>query len=371
MSTPYAQERYLATLAVHRAALLTTRVLAATNKGTIIKSDSSPVTIADFGSQALLIHALHIHFPDDSFVGEESANVLRADPMLLEAIWSLVSTTRHEDPEADAVLGSVPSRQEMLRVIDLGGTGAGGRNGRIWMLDPIDGTKEFVKGGQYAIALALVENGEQKVGVLGCPNLNLDFGNDIDYGARINEIRISGCKEVEDATWIMLSAVVGQGTVIQTRSRRGVISERTIERRNTVPDKLRFIDFETSTAASVDKHQRLASSLDASWPGTNLLALQMRYAALAVGVGDVTVRMPKWKDYKEPIWDHVGGMLIYEETGGKITDLDGKAIDFGAGRQLTGNRGIVAAWDGIHHKVLKMAREIYDGDRSGSVGEHM
>ena len=64
-------------------------------------------------------------------------------------------------------------------------------------------------------------------------------------------------------------------------------------------------------------------------------------------------------------------MLIYEETGDKITDLDGKAIDFWTGRQLAGNRGIVAAWNGIHDRVLEMAREIYDDNRSGSVGEHV
>ena len=67
-----------------------------------------------------LVHAIHSHFPNDNFVGEESANALRAEPLLLEAIWSLVS-----DPESDAVLGSVPSREEILRVIDLGGASAG------------------------------------------------------------------------------------------------------------------------------------------------------------------------------------------------------------------------------------------------------
>jgi len=67
-----------------------------------------------------VVHAIHSHFPNDNFVGEESAHALRADPTLLEAIWSLVS-----DPESDAVLGSVPSREEILHLIDLGGTGAG------------------------------------------------------------------------------------------------------------------------------------------------------------------------------------------------------------------------------------------------------
>jgi hypothetical protein len=180
-------------------------------------------------------------------------------------------------------------------------------------------------------------------------NLNLEPSNGDDR-PRINEARNSGLEEVEGAAWLMLSAVWGQGAIVQTRNRKGVISERKIEMSSTVPDKLRFIDFETSTAAMVDKHQLLARRLDASWPGTKLLALQMRYAALALGVGDLTIRMPKRKDYKEPIWDHVGGMLIYEEAGGIITDMDGRLFGFGTATRLTGNRGIVAARKEIHGK---------------------
>ena len=42
------------------------------------------------------------------------------------------------------------------------------------MLDPLDGTVAFVSGGQYAVCLALLEDGEQKVGVIRCPNLPFD-----------------------------------------------------------------------------------------------------------------------------------------------------------------------------------------------------
>ncbi|KAH7835102.1 hypothetical protein Vadar_022897 [Vaccinium darrowii] len=46
----------------------------------------------------------------------------------------------------------------------------GGPVGRFWVLDPIDGTLGFVRGDQYAVALALIEDGEVVLGVLGCPN---------------------------------------------------------------------------------------------------------------------------------------------------------------------------------------------------------
>ena len=46
----------------------------------------------------------------------------------------------------------------------------GGPTGRFWALDPVDGTLGFIRGDQYAIALALIEDGEVVLGVLGCPN---------------------------------------------------------------------------------------------------------------------------------------------------------------------------------------------------------
>ena len=49
----------------------------------------------------------------------------------------------------------------------------GGPTGRFWVLDPVDGTLGFVRGDQYAVALALIEDGEVVLGVLGCPNYPL------------------------------------------------------------------------------------------------------------------------------------------------------------------------------------------------------
>lgn len=46
----------------------------------------------------------------------------------------------------------------------------GGPIGQHWVLDPVDGTLGFVHGDQYAVALALIDDGEVVIGVLGCPN---------------------------------------------------------------------------------------------------------------------------------------------------------------------------------------------------------
>jgi 3'(2'), 5'-bisphosphate nucleotidase len=57
------------------------------------------------------------------------------------------------------------------------------------------------------------------------------------------------------------------------------------------------------------------------------------------------------------IWDHAGATLLFEEVGGKITDVDGKDIDWTAGRKLTANYGFVAAPASIHAEVLKVLHE--------------
>src|SRR6185437_11214597 len=47
----------------------------------------------------------------------------------------------------------------------------------MWTLDPIDGTKGFIRGEQYAVCLALIIDAEVQLGVIGCPNLLSDVDN--------------------------------------------------------------------------------------------------------------------------------------------------------------------------------------------------
>ena len=64
---------------------------------------------------------------------------------------------------------------------------------RFWTCDPIDGTKGFLRGGQYAVALALVEAGQVQVGVLGCPRLSdLSQAEPSDPGVLMIAVRGAG-----------------------------------------------------------------------------------------------------------------------------------------------------------------------------------
>lgn len=65
------------------------KTLIETKRAAIEKSDSSPVTIADYTVQALVIAALRVSFPGDQVVAEETSGVLRQDPVALAAVMDV------------------------------------------------------------------------------------------------------------------------------------------------------------------------------------------------------------------------------------------------------------------------------------------
>lgn len=62
------------------------------------------------------------------------------------------------------------SDDEVINLIDLGDS-EGGREGKHWVLDPIDGTRGFENKRQYSVCLGLLQDGEPVLGTLGCPNM--------------------------------------------------------------------------------------------------------------------------------------------------------------------------------------------------------
>ena len=134
------------------------------------KQDDSPVTVADFAAQAVVGHWLHVHHPDIALVAEETADDLRGPEgaELLAKVTALVNSVLVDAPGASAL-----DPDAVADAIDRGAAEPS-REGRFWILDPIDGTKGFINGRQYAIALALMEDGDVTGGVLGCPNMQWD-----------------------------------------------------------------------------------------------------------------------------------------------------------------------------------------------------
>ena len=160
----YMYERHVAVEASIKACRLSRSIRAGDLFGkTMEKEDKSPVTVADFGAQAVISRDLLKAFPDDPIMAEEELAEVRAD--LKEKIVHHVNTIF---PDLN--------NEHIFTAIDRCNYN-GGSTGRFWSLDPVDGTKGFLRGDQYATALALIEDGEVVLSVLGCPNLPYDMGH--------------------------------------------------------------------------------------------------------------------------------------------------------------------------------------------------
>ncbi|XP_042490057.1 PAP-specific phosphatase HAL2-like [Macadamia integrifolia] len=145
-----------------------------TNEKVKSKDDNSPVTIADWSVQATVSCMLSESFGSEnvSIVAEEDIQTLtKADAVgILEAVVKTVNQCLAEAPDFGLTSPVRPLRTtEVLEAISRCNS-TGGPSGTHWVLDPVDGTLGFVRGDQYAIALALIEDGEVALGVLGCPN---------------------------------------------------------------------------------------------------------------------------------------------------------------------------------------------------------
>jgi 3'(2'), 5'-bisphosphate nucleotidase len=319
----YASERQAAIDAVLRAGRLCQAVQARLVAGTTLtKGDRSPVTVADFGAQAIVSHLLAEAFPADPLVGEEDADALRE-----------ASNAALKQKVIDGVATILPSlsEDEILNAIDRG-TYAGGGQGRHWTLDPIDGTKGFLRLDQYAVALGLIEDGEVVLGVLGCPNLPIDADNP-EAGR--------GC---------LFIGVKGQGATMRT-------FDNATERAVSVTDvtdvtAARFCESVEKAHSSQSHSALIAQRLGITNPPFRIDS-QCKYAAVARGDASIYLRLPTRKDYVEKIWDHAAGWRVIVEAGGTVTDVTGKPLDFSLGRGLSSNKGVIVTNGALHASVLE------------------
>jgi 3'(2'), 5'-bisphosphate nucleotidase len=291
---------------------------------TLEKRDKSPVTVADFASQAIVCARLAERLPDDPVVGEEDSAALREDGQepLRAAIVERVT----------AELGSSAGEDQVLAWIDRGNGLAD--TPRFWTLDPIDGTKGFLRGEQYAVALGLIEDGEVVLGVLGCPNLPLG-------GAR----------------GALFTAVRGEATHVQPLWDSDAPLERVEVGGLRRAAEARFCESVESAHSDQDESARVAALLGIRTQPYRIDS-QCKYAAVARDDASIYLRLPTRKDYKEKIWDHAAGSLIVECAGGTVTDAEGHALDFRHGPQLERNRGVVATGGSIHAEVLDALRRV-------------
>ncbi|CAL5228744.1 g11929 [Coccomyxa viridis] len=315
------------------------------------KSDDSPVTIADYGAQALVAWSLQKEMPNLPFsmVAEEDSDDLRKSEEgkgLAAKITALVNETI--SAEANAGPNSL-SQDDVLALIDSGNS-QGGSEGFHWVLDPIDGTRGFVGMRQYAVCLGLLHHGKVVVGVLGCPNLPQKRIEDADGVAE------SASKAGTDGVGVIFAAERNQGAFAGPLSGNGRPGEQLQLGDSQDFSQVRFMESYESKHSDHDFTAMLAAKLGVTQSPLRLDS-QAKYGALARGDAAINLRFPH-KSYREKIWDHVAGALIVEEAGGKISDASGAPLDFGKGRWLDLDRGIVSATPTVYKALLQAIKEV-------------
>ena len=298
----------------------------------VLKDDRSPVTVADYAVQAVVALALAESDADTPMVGEEDADGLRGPDRrpLLEQVLAAVRRVR---PDATAEM--------VLTAIGRGDHDATGP--RFWTLDPVDGTKGFLRNQQYAIALALVEGGRPTVGVLGCPNLSASP---------------TDSPEAVSADGSLFVATLGGGTMLYPAAdpaaephpvQAATAAASPAHNRERPP--IRICESVEKAHSNQSDSARIVAELGGD-PTPVRLDSQCKYAVVARGQADAYLRLPTRPGYVERIWDHAAGMLVASEAGARVTDVTGRPLEFTHGRGLESNRGVVCARADVHPGII-------------------
>jgi 3'(2'), 5'-bisphosphate nucleotidase len=206
------------------------------------KTDASPLTAADQASHDFLVNSLQSLMPEATVISEESQ---------------------------EAINGSVE----------------GGR--MFWLVDPLDGTKEFLKGtNEFTVNVALMEAGSPVLGIVHAPALSLTY-----YGGR----NFGSWRQVDDEPTTRIS------------TRRADSSE-------------------LAVVASKDHAGPLVSAMLArlTRPQLQSMGSSLKFCLVAEGKADIYLR-----DLPTMEWDTAAAQSIVEAAGGGVYSLDGETLRYG------------------------------------------
>ncbi|MBI1246598.1 3'(2'),5'-bisphosphate nucleotidase [bacterium] len=314
----YSQELRVAAQAVVEASKVCRHIQSTDDFDELSKNDRSPVTVADFGSQAVVCKAIQDAYPGDPIIAEEDSAALRL-PDQISVLNRVVKEVGKVIPDA--------TQEEVLDWIDQGISREPAL--RTWTLDPIDGTKGFLRKEQYAIALALLINGEVKVAALACPNLGTIESDEIGF---------------------LFTAIEGEGAYVAPLSdpddRTRISTSGCIFTKDA-----RFCESVESGHSDHSWSSEIAQHLGIVRDSVRLDS-QAKYAVVARGEAEIYLRLPTKPGYVEKIWDHAAGYLVIKEAGGTVTDVHGYPLDFSRGALLSENQGIIATNGALHEAVV-------------------
>ncbi|MBA0662409.1 hypothetical protein Goklo_006538 [Gossypium klotzschianum] len=366
VSPAQAQEAYAKELDVAIRAVQMASSLSLNLQHTSLHSehDNSLLTLPDWSVHAAVSWILSESFgcQNVSILGNKDVQSLsKADAAgLLDAVVKTVNDCLAEAPHFGLKGPETPLESlDVLEAISRCNS-SGGPTGRFWALGHLDGTFGFVLDDQYAVALALIEDGEVVLGVLGCPNYPMKK-EWLTYHHRYHRI-LSKLTPPTSKSW-------DKGCVIHARKGSGEAWIQPIHQENKlVPWANSAIRVQVSSidnpalATFCEPIDKLNSTHSFTAGLAHSVGLRkqplrvycmVKYAAIARGDAEIFMKFARTGS-KEKIWDHAAGVIIIQEAGGVVTDAGGSPLDFSKGMFLEGvDRGIIAcAGAKLHEEII-------------------
>ncbi|KAH9624699.1 hypothetical protein KSS87_013135 [Heliosperma pusillum] len=364
----YYKELEAAVNVVHKSCTICVDVqksLLSDDRRVLEKNDSTPVTIADFSVQALISLATQILstelgklFPLIPLVAEEDSAFLRSNNLanaVVNVVKDNTSSAYHQLQE-----------DEVLQAIDRGGNNAvsfDDKPATYWVLDPIDGTRGFLKGGSamYVVGLALIVEGEIVLGVMGCPKWQVDF---------INK-SVSDIQGSESESGIIMAAHTGCGTwkmklsgLIDNLMAINSVWEKCFVNECSAVHEACFCIPESQTWDSLPLSKSFRETSGPNNPGNDQIILLptccgslCKYLMVASGRASIFILRSRTRTTIKA-WDHAVGMICVHEAGGKVTDWNGSQIDLAADavarRVIFPSGGILVSNGTLHGQILEL-----------------
>jgi 3'(2'), 5'-bisphosphate nucleotidase len=285
------------------------------------KAGHEPVTIADYGSQAILGRAVCLHFPDDAILAEESGAQfveLVADDQKKEVIRLM------ED-----ILGVDVRPADVVRWLD---HGQGREAERTWVIDPIDGTKGFLALRNYVIAAGIMVDRKPVGGVIGAPAYPTADRGGVLFHA-------------QGGAAFMQPLAGGQ-------VRRIKVSDR------TEATQVRALESVEKSHANHDRMQHVREVAGLGKASLTRIDSMEKYARIAAGDGELYLRLPRIGSTRPFMaWDHAAGAALVQAAGGMATDIDGSPLNFAEDKTLH-NKGIIVSNGHIHERILAAVQKV-------------
>lgn len=287
------------------------------------KGDHDPVTIADYGAQAILSRAISLHFPGDAILAEEQGG----------QFMELVSEAQRKEVVRliGDILGIPVTQVDVVKWLDYG---QDREAQRMWVIDPIDGTKGYISLRNYAIAVGLMVDRKPVAGIIGAPAY--------PGGAQLFH--------AQSGTAFMQPLNGGEVKRIRASNRTEAATLRaleSVEKSHANHDRMQVVREEAGLGAADLIH---IDSME-------------KYARIAAGDAELYLRLPRLGSTRPfMIWDHCAGTAIVEAAGGKVTDVDGSPLDYSTGKTLA-NQGIIVSNGAIHDRVITAVQKVLAAGR--------